>query len=68
MDKVCPICISGANNFVGRCIGSDCAWYLNFADDCSIPIIAGVIADRYNNNDDRWLFDDRPCPDYNRDE
>lgn len=38
MDKTCPI--SGK-----KCIGENCAWWLNFADDCSTPIIASILAD-----------------------
>lgn len=45
LPKVCPIFIAGSNNFVGRCIGEDCGWWLTFAEDCAIPVIAGVLAD-----------------------
>ncbi len=38
MDKTCPI--SGK-----KCIGENCAWWLNFAEDCSTPIIASILAD-----------------------
>lgn len=44
--KVCSIRIAGANNFVGRCIGAACAWWLSCADACAVPTIAGVLIDR----------------------
>lgn len=36
--KVCPV--------RGReCIGERCAWWCEFADDCSVPLLAGMFAD-----------------------
>lgn len=43
--KICPICVAGENNFVNYCIRQDCAWWADYADDCSIPVIAGILAD-----------------------
>ena len=43
--KVCPICVAGANNFVNYCIGEDCAWWVKWAEECSVPLIAGMFAD-----------------------
>lgn len=44
--KYCPIMVAGGNTQIsGVCIGKDCAWWLPFADDCAIPVIAGIMAD-----------------------
>lgn len=43
--KVCPIMCAGANQAVCYCIGEDCAWWCNFATDCSVPLLAGMFAD-----------------------
>ena len=42
--KYCPIMIS-SHATSGECIGSDCAWWANYANDCSIPLLAGMFAD-----------------------
>lgn len=44
-DKVCPICVAGANNAVCWCIYENCAWWAEWANDCSIPLIASILAD-----------------------
>lgn len=44
-NKVCPIMCAGANQSVCYCIGRDCAWWCEFAEDCSVPLIAGILAD-----------------------
>ena len=45
--KICPICAAGANDFVSccYCIREDCAWWAEWANDCSVPVIAGILAD-----------------------
>lgn len=46
MDKVCPLRLGG-NDYAARpeCIGARCSWWCNFANDCSIPLLAGMFAD-----------------------
>lgn len=43
-EKFCPVMIC-AHEAGGRCIGLDCAWWCDFAKDCSIPLLAGMFAD-----------------------
>lgn len=43
--KYCPIMVAGANTHVSECIGKDCAWWLPYANDCALPVIAGGLAD-----------------------
>lgn len=43
--KICPICVAGANGFVNYCIRENCAWWAEWANDCSVPTIAGILAD-----------------------
>ena len=45
--KICPIFAAGANNDISAvyCIRQDCAWWAEWANDCSIPLIAGMFAD-----------------------
>ena len=45
--KICPIFATGASNdiSVGYCIRQDCAWWAEWDNDCSIPLIAGMFAD-----------------------
>lgn len=43
--KPCPFMIINTNMGSSYCIGSDCAWWCNFAEDCSIPVIADILAD-----------------------
>lgn len=43
--KVCPICVAGANDYVCYCIREDCAWWAEWANECSVPLIAGMFAD-----------------------
>lgn len=46
MDKFCPLMVGGGNMYCGTsCIGAECAWWCEFAKDCSIPLIAGMFAD-----------------------
>ena len=42
--KPCPIMIAG-NMPSAMCIGADCAWWCGFADECAIPLLAGMFAD-----------------------
>ena len=43
--KICPICFAGANDSVCYCIHEECAWWAEFANECSVPLIAGILAD-----------------------
>ena len=43
--KYCPIMVAGANTYVSQCIGKDCAWWLPYANDCALPVVAGILAD-----------------------
>ena len=44
--KFCPLMVSGGNMHVnGYCIGADCSWWCKWANDCSIPLLAGMFAD-----------------------
>ena len=36
--KICPI--NG-----GMCCTQACAWWCHFAQDCAVPLIAGILAD-----------------------
>lgn len=42
--KICPLKLIGGNNSYAQdpfCEKKKCAWWLNFANDCTIPTIAG---------------------------
>ena len=39
--KYCPIMVAGGNTHVSQCIGKDCAWWLPYANDCALPVVAG---------------------------
>ena len=43
--KICPICVAGSNNAVSYCIREACAWWAEWANECSVPLIAGMFAD-----------------------
>lgn len=43
--KPCPLMIAAPNIPSAMCIGSDCAWWCGFANDCAIPLLAGMFAD-----------------------
>jgi len=44
--KFCPLMVSGGNMHVnGYCIGEGCSWWCKWANDCSIPLLAGMFAD-----------------------
>ena len=45
IDKICPIHVLGSKCYNNRCIGEDCMWFLNFAGDCAIPTMVGILAD-----------------------
>lgn len=42
--KACPLFISGSVP-QARCIGTDCAFWCGFSEDCAITTIAGILAD-----------------------
>lgn len=39
-EKVCPILVAGANNFVLYCVGEQCAWFLDGYNACAITFLA----------------------------
>lgn len=41
--KDCPMMIGKKAN--PRCMGEKCAWWNNYAKECSIPLIADILAD-----------------------
>lgn len=41
--KICPL--MNMNAFSPQCIESQCAWWCGFAQDCSVPLLAGMFAD-----------------------
>ena len=43
--KYCPIMVAGANTHVSECIGKDCAWWIPYANDCALPVVAEILAD-----------------------
>lgn len=44
--KFCPLMVRGENMHVnGYCIGESCSWWCKWANDCSIPLLAGMFAD-----------------------
>lgn len=43
--KICPICVAGSKNAVSYCMHEACAWWCDWANDCAIPLIAGMFAD-----------------------
>ena len=43
--KYCPIMVAGGNTHVSQCIGKDCVWWLPYANDCALPVVAGILAD-----------------------
>lgn len=42
--KLCPFRL---NNLppADQCIGGKCGWWCDFAQDCAVPLIAGMFAD-----------------------
>lgn len=45
MDKVCPLRLGG-NDYAARpeCIGARCSWWCDFANECSVSLLAGMFA------------------------
>lgn len=41
-EKFCPV-ISTDGYY--KCKGAECAWWCDFAQDCAIPLVAGILAD-----------------------
>lgn len=41
--KICPLLLGRGYNH--DCKGGSCAWWCEFAKDCSIPVVAGILAD-----------------------
>lgn len=42
--KICPIRYSGSGLGVS-CLGEDCAWWQEYAKECAVPLMAGILAD-----------------------
>ena len=61
--KSCPIRIpfqysNREHCLDAKCIGKDCAWWSGWAQDCSIPLIAGILADStICRNEWEWMED-----------
>lgn len=61
-EKVCPLRFSDTLVSRPKCIGKECSWWCNFANDCSIPLLAGMFADSsvcrntFNSYDDIDIF------------
>ena len=45
--RYCPIQLFGGNSRFAplECIEADCRWWATYAQDCSIPLIADILAD-----------------------
>lgn len=43
--KVCPLRFNDTLVSRPKCIGEECSWWCNFADRCSIPLLAEMFAD-----------------------
>lgn len=43
--KPCPIMVASPTMQGTLCIEQHCAWWCEFAQECSIPLIAGILAD-----------------------
>lgn len=44
--KICPFRIDNTPPISNdRCIRSSCAWWCEFAQECAVPLLAGMIAD-----------------------
>lgn len=41
-EKICPV-ISTDDYYL--CKGEKCAWWCSFANDCAVPLLAGMFAD-----------------------
>ena len=42
MDASLKLCPMKKN---GYCVGELCAWWLEFAKECAVPVAAGILAD-----------------------
>lgn len=42
--KICPIRYAGQGLGCG-CLGEDCAWWQDFAKECAVSVMAGILAD-----------------------
>ena len=46
--KICPIKVASSNRGMPQgsfCIGDKCMWFCEWAGECAIPLIAGILAD-----------------------
>lgn len=43
--KPCPILVASPRMGGTLCIQQHCAWWCEFAECCSIPLVAGILAD-----------------------
>ena len=43
--KVCPFRVNGRVLTDVRCTGSSCAWWCGFAQECAVPLLAGMFSD-----------------------
>lgn len=42
-EKICPLSLSG--EVWTACVEAECAWWCGFAQDCAVPLLAGMFAD-----------------------
>lgn len=43
-EKNCPI-LSAPSSDWEKCVGEKCAFWCSFAQDCAVPLVAGILAD-----------------------
>ena len=41
----CPFRVNGRVLTDVRCTGSSCAWWCGFAQECAVPLLAGMFSD-----------------------
>jgi hypothetical protein len=42
-DKLCPLLSTSGRTY--KCFGKECGWWCEFAEDCAVPLVAGILAD-----------------------
>ena len=51
IEKICPILHTSRTDEFSKCKGSKCAFWCDFANCCSVQLIAGILADSDVNKD-----------------
>ena len=44
-EKICPILKIGENRYVNNCMKEQCEWWIPFAHQCAVTLVAGILAD-----------------------